>query len=66
MFKPAVLMSLPAALTEAYGPPSHQNDDYVAFTQARTAWRFEPPEVLFYAPVLDEWVMPSFEADGGD
>lgn len=55
-----------AALTEAYGPPSGKNDDYVAFTQARAAWRSEPPEVLFYAPLLDAWVLPWFEVATGD
>ena len=43
-----------AALTEAYGAPSSVNDDYVAFAQSFAAWRNEPPEVLFYAPELDE------------
>ena len=40
-------------LEEAYGDPSHESDMFIAFTQNRTAWREEPPEVLFYAEELD-------------
>jgi hypothetical protein len=50
-----------AALREAHGEPSHRSEDYVAFHQARVAWRFEPPEVLYYAPELDDWILGSFE-----
>lgn len=47
-----------AAMTAAYGPPSGANEDYVGFSQNRAAWRFEPPEVLFYAAELDGWIGP--------
>jgi hypothetical protein len=42
-----------AAMTAANGAPTHANGDYIAFEGARTAWRFKPPEVLFYARELD-------------
>lgn len=47
-----------AALSEAYGEPSGKNDMFIAFVQNRAAWRHEPPEVLFYAPELDDWISP--------
>jgi hypothetical protein len=52
-----------AALETAYGPPSARNADYVAFAGARAAWRFRPPEVLYYAEELDRWIGPDLEAE---
>ena len=49
------------ALTDAYGEPSGKNDLFIAFAQNRAAWRFEPPEVLFYAAELDDWIAPWLE-----
>lgn len=52
-----------AALEAAYGAPAARNQDYVAFAGARAAWRFSPPEVLYYAPELDAWLGPQLEAE---
>ncbi len=52
-----------AAMTAALGAPASENDKYIAYPQARTAWRFEPPEVLFYAEELDSGILPYFEPD---
>lgn len=49
-----------AAMTAAYGPPTHQNGDYVAFTAQGAAWRFQPAEVLFYSPTLSGWTLEWF------
>ncbi len=54
-----------AAMTEALGPPAGENAQYIAFPQGRTAWRFEPPEVLFYSEELDAWILPYFEPSAG-
>lgn len=54
-----------AALTDAYGAPASDNGLMIAFPQNRAAWRNEPPEVLFYAEELDNWVNPWFEEDHG-
>ena len=48
------------AMTRAYGPPSSRNSTYIAFAQARAAWRFKPAEILFYAPELDASTTPDF------
>ena len=48
------------AMTRAYGPPSSRNSKYIAFAQARAAWRFKPAEILFYAPELDASTTPDF------
>lgn len=50
-----------AAMRAAYGPPSHQNADYIAFTQTDAAWRYRPAEVLFYSPAFEPWTRPWFE-----
>jgi hypothetical protein len=42
--------SILAAMAAAYGPPSHRAGGFVAFVEHRTAWRDDPPELLFYAP----------------
>ncbi|MEM8697392.1 MAG: hypothetical protein AAGE05_15325 [Pseudomonadota bacterium] len=41
-----------AAMREAYGEEVIENSAVVAFPEYRTAWRFEPPEVLFYSEEL--------------
>jgi len=41
------------AMTDAYGPPSRRNGDYVAFERRRAAWRNHPAEILFWATELD-------------
>ena len=64
MLEPEDQDSVVAAMTDAFGPPSHNNDHYIAFTQARAAWRFEPAEVLFYSQELDSWILPWFETNG--
>lgn len=61
MVTPEDEQAIVAALTKSYGEPSHRNSDYVAFTQANAAWRFEPAEVLFYAEELEGWLAPGFE-----
>lgn len=52
-----------AALETAYGPETSRNADFVAFLPARAAWRFEPTEVLYYAPELDDWLGPALTAN---
>ncbi|MEQ1882977.1 MAG: hypothetical protein ABL878_18645 [Burkholderiales bacterium] len=49
------------AMTAAFGTPSHRNGQYVSFESSRTAWRFEPAEILFYAPELDADMAPDFD-----
>lgn len=49
-----------AALTRAFGAPTHRNANYVAFESRRIAWRFHPAEILFYAPELDADMAPDF------
>lgn len=44
----------------ALGPPSGDNAKYLAFERHRTAWRFKPAEILFYAPELDRDMAPDF------
>lgn len=61
MVKPEDQQKIVAALTEAYGEPSHRNADYIVFTQANAAWRFKPAEVLFYDETLERWLAPDFE-----
>lgn len=41
-----------AAMREAYGEDGLTTSDVVAFREYRTAWRFEPPEVLFFSEEL--------------
>ncbi|RED17749.1 hypothetical protein [Parasphingopyxis lamellibrachiae] len=41
-----------AAMREAYGEDGLTTSDVVAFREHRTAWRFEPPEVLFFSEEL--------------
>ena len=43
-----------AAMTQAYGAPSAREPAYVLFAPQRAAWRFEPAEILFYAPQIDD------------
>ncbi len=45
-----------AAMRNAYGEPTTETADFIAFQNDRTAWRYEPPEILFYAPALAPWV----------
>ena len=46
-----------AAMREVYGSQGQENEQVVAFTENRTAWRNEPAEVLFYseefAPIIE-------------
>src|SRR5262249_39261960 len=53
-----------AAMTKAYGAPTHRNADYIAFVGQRTAWRFKPAEVLFYSQALAPDFLIDFEAKG--
>jgi len=62
MVKPEDQDAVVAAMTKAYGPPSSRNSTYIAFAQARAAWRFKPAEILFYAPELDASTTPDFAA----
>lgn len=41
-----------AAMREAYDEEGLATDAVIAFPAHRTAWRFEPPEVLFYSEEL--------------
>ncbi|TNE53105.1 MAG: hypothetical protein EP341_06265 [Sphingomonadales bacterium] len=47
-----------AAMREVYGSQGQENEQVVAFTENRTAWRNEPAEVLFYseevAPIIEQ------------
>ena len=43
-----------------YGPPSAANDDYIAFEDARVAWRHRPAEILFYGEELEQELTPRF------
>jgi hypothetical protein len=45
----------------AFGPPTRQNDKYIAFENARVALRFKPAEVLLYSEKLDEEVRGWFK-----
>jgi hypothetical protein len=47
-----------AAMREHYAGEGLTVEGAIAFPEHRTAWRFEPPEVLFYS----EAVAPMFEA----
>lgn len=60
MVEPQETDQVVAALTSAYGTPTGRNQNYVAFERARTAWRFHPAEILFYAPELDADMAPDF------
>ena len=46
-----------AAMRKHYKADGLSNKAAIAFSEHRTAWRFEPPEVLFYS----EEVAPAFE-----
>lgn len=46
-----------AAMQKHYQTAGIANTAVVAFPEFRTAWRFEPPEVLYYS----EEVAPAFE-----
>ena len=63
MVRPEDQDAVVAAMTKAYGPPSSRNSTYIAFAQARAAWRFKPAEILFYAPELDAETTPDFAAE---
>lgn len=54
-----------AAMKAAYGEPSAMNESFIAFEGARTAWRNEPPEVLFYSPSLAP-VVENFFAENSE
>lgn len=43
-----------AGLRERFGAPAVDNPGVTAFPAGRAAWRKDKPEVLFYAPQLDE------------
>ncbi len=60
MVKPEDQDAVVAAMTKAYGAPTSRNSTYVAFANARAAWRFKPAEILFYAPELDAYITPTF------
>jgi hypothetical protein len=52
-----------AAMTAAYGPPSHRGREFTAFAGHATAWREQPAELLFYSPrQAAEW-QALFDAD---
>lgn len=57
--------SATAAMREAYGQPSAESEMFLAFEDARTAWRAEPPEFLFYSPELAEGMSAWFASSGG-
>lgn len=48
------------AMRKAMGAPTGSNGRYIAFENHRTAWRFSPAEILFYAPELDQDMAPDF------
>ena len=50
-----------AAMRRAYRAPGRSVPRFVAFPEARTAWRFRPPEVLFYSVDLAAQVERWFE-----
>ena len=49
-----------ADMKQAFGSPTGENANYVAFERHRTAWRHKPAEILFYAPELDADMKPDF------
>ena len=52
-------------MTDACGKPTHRNSQYVAFTNYRTAVRFDRPEVLFYSQTLAPHVETRFKMSKG-
>ena len=48
-------------MRKAMGGPGSSNGKYVAFEEQRTAWRFNPAEILFYSPELDDEVADWFK-----
>jgi len=56
--------SIAKAMTDAVGEPTHRNNKYVAFSENRTALRFDRPEVLLYSEKLAPVVLPWFEKPG--
>ena len=54
--------TLRAAMIAAYGPPSLENDKYVAFASAYAALRLDKPEVLFYSERYAAQLLAGFEA----
>ena len=48
-------------MVAAFGPPTRQNEKYIAFEKARVALRFKPAEVLLYSPNLDKEVRSWFK-----
>jgi hypothetical protein len=54
MTTPAEAEAIIAEMTQAYGAPSARDRAYVLFAQWRAAWRFQPAEILFYAPQIDD------------
>ena len=54
-----------AAMREAYGEEGLTTDMVIAFRDHRTAWRFEPPEVLFFSeelrPAMERFLTPPAE-----
>lgn len=49
-----------AAMTRAYGAPTHRNEKFIAFANARVALRTDRPEVLLYSELLAPRVLPWF------
>ncbi|MEO1167834.1 MAG: hypothetical protein AAFW97_03885 [Pseudomonadota bacterium] len=51
-----------AAMREAYGEDGLTTDAVIAFREHRTAWRFEPPEILFFSeelrPAMERFLTP--------
>ncbi|MBP6012550.1 MAG: hypothetical protein KBA31_10010 [Alphaproteobacteria bacterium] len=60
MVEPRETPAMIEAMTRAYGEPTGRNAAYVAFERDRAAWRFEPAEILFWAPELDADMRPDF------
>lgn len=60
MVEPRETQAMIGAMTRAYGEPTGRNAAYVAFERDRAAWRFEPAEILFWAPELDADMRPDF------
>ncbi|MBC2777146.1 hypothetical protein [Parasphingopyxis marina] len=55
-----------AAMREAYGEQGIEAGGMIAFPEHRTAWRFEPPEILFYSEALAPLMEAAIAADSSE
>ena len=60
MVEPAEAPGIVRDMTRTFGKPTGTNAHYVAFENARTAWRHKPAEILFYGAELEKDMAPDF------